>query len=144
MNKRIINNRQELLQSFQETSEAFDAIKNSIKKRESLIKEFLANTQTTVNKDPLEGSKLPQDNALRQAITSSLLTLKDQMIVWDKSVKNYACNAEFREKYGDSLLVFVYGKVKSGKSSLGNYIAYGISKPTSEIIASTNPRPCFF
>lgn len=49
---------------------------------------------------------------------------------WLSQVQQHEKGTEFREQLGDSLLVFVYGKVKAGKSSLSNYIATGAAQPT--------------
>jgi predicted GTPase len=32
-------------------------------------------------------------------------------------------NTQFRDEFNDSVLIFIYGKVKAGKSSLGNFVA---------------------
>lgn len=42
---------------------------------------------------------------------------------------------------GDSFLVYVYGKVNAGKSSLGNYIATGHHKPSREQVTQYH-REC--
>ncbi|PQJ96335.1 hypothetical protein [Chromatium okenii] len=59
-------------------------------------------------------------------------------------MNRYQRNTEFRENFGDSLLVYVYGKVKAGKSSIGNYVAYGHGDPHRSIIDAAEPTPEFF
>jgi polynucleotide 5'-kinase involved in rRNA processing len=49
---------------------------------------------------------------------------------WQKKIATQDTGVHFRAGFNDSLLVFVYGKVKSGKSSLGNYMAWGHTDPT--------------
>ena len=49
---------------------------------------------------------------------------------WDVKVLGRKTGVDFQSRFGDSLLVFVNGKVKSGKSSLGNYMAWGNTDPT--------------
>lgn len=144
MSKKNINNRNDLLDSFKAVSKDFDTIKDNIKSRELLINDLITKLTIASNKDPLLNSGLPKDHPLRKMTEDSLSIVKSQINEWDKSIRKYECNIQFREKFGDSLLVFVYGKVKAGKSSLGNYIAYGTSKPTSEIIDSATPKPKFF
>ncbi|MCG9059800.1 dynamin family protein [Laribacter hongkongensis] len=63
---------------------------------------------------------------------------------WLAAARAYHRQTDFRQRMGDSLLAYVYGKVKSGKSSLGNYLAYGISEPTVEQMAAVCPQPGFF
>ena len=55
---------------------------------------------------------------------------------WHKRLVTYDRNMKFRQGFTDSLVVFVLGKVKAGKSSLGNYVAYGTSTPQKPFPAS--------
>ncbi|PRD70569.1 hypothetical protein C6P61_00345 [Malikia spinosa] len=49
-------------------------------------------------------------------------------------------------RFQDSLLVFITGKVKSGKSSLGNYMAWGYTDPDEELKQQVTPHqvPIYF
>lgn len=49
---------------------------------------------------------------------------------WLYDIAGQEKGTDFRQKLGDSLLVFVYGKVKAGKSSLSNFMACGQSQPS--------------
>lgn len=51
------------------------------------------------------------------------------MQVWRERLDGLDADAAQRGGFADSLVVFVLGKVKAGKSSLGNYVAYGQSQP---------------
>ncbi len=59
-----------------------------------------------------------QLNAFIDTLTATNRAWREKLAAKDKGLA-------FRKNFSDSLLVFVYGKVKSGKSSLGNYIAWG-------------------
>ena len=50
---------------------------------------------------------------------------------WRERLDGLDINAVQRDGFADSLVVFVIGKVKAGKSSLGNYVAYGQSQPNA-------------
>ncbi|MFW7267845.1 dynamin family protein [Gluconacetobacter sp. Hr-1-5] len=63
---------------------------------------------------------------------------------WTQSVKAYRQRDDFALRRGRGRMVCVFGKVKAGKSSLGNYVAYGVSTPTSNIVADASPQPNFF
>lgn len=58
---------------------------------------------------------------------------------WLERIEKYDRNTAFRKGFTDSLVVFVLGKVKAGKSSLGNYMAYGRSNPDGAQIAGAQP-----
>ncbi|MDR0277052.1 MAG: hypothetical protein LBJ37_04145 [Paucimonas sp.] len=83
-------------------------------------------------------------NPLRQGAVDMAGRLKKQFDVWQARADKHMRGAEFREGYNDSLLVFVYGKVKSGKSSLGNYVAWGHSEPTAQMKAQAAVKPEYF
>ncbi|WJM96870.1 dynamin family protein [Pseudomonas defluvii] len=83
-------------------------------------------------------------NPLKGGATQMAQRLMDQFRVWEERAKVRAKGAEFRERYNDSLLVFVYGKVKSGKSSLGNYVAWGHSEPSAQLKGLATLKPTYF
>ncbi|HCG5282818.1 TPA: dynamin family protein [Vibrio parahaemolyticus] len=87
------------------------------------------------------------NNPVEKFIQVNFEQIHALMAMWEEKVNSYQTNLEFRKDFGDSLLVFVYGKVKAGKSSLGNYIATGQSDPTPEWLESLDEKlhkPQFF
>ncbi|MEZ9765621.1 hypothetical protein AB4278_22325 [Vibrio splendidus] len=87
------------------------------------------------------------NNPVEKFIQVNFEQIHALMAKWEYKVNSYQTNLEFRKDFGDSLLVFVYGKVKAGKSSLGNYIATGQSDPTPEWLESLDEKlhkPQFF
>jgi predicted GTPase len=59
---------------------------------------------------------------------------------WLARIEKHDRNTEIRKGFTDSLVVFVLGKVKAGKSSLGNYMAYGRSNPAETSITGAQPE----
>ncbi|MFA0431689.1 hypothetical protein AB4514_07410 [Vibrio cyclitrophicus] len=87
------------------------------------------------------------NNPVEKFIQVNFEQIHALMAKWEYKVNSYQTNLKFRKDFGDSLLVFVYGKVKAGKSSLGNYIATGQSDPTPEWLESLDEKlhkPQFF
>lgn len=78
-----------------------------------------------------QASQAKQPVMVRDAIQGYFSQTNQVLEAWQKKVNSYEAGLSFRKKFGDSLLVFVYGKVKAGKSSLGNYVATGNSQPNS-------------
>ena len=115
------------LQEAQELEEAFDA---SRAKLVSSISEHLKKSQ----KD------LPANNPLQSSLENFAATMTETSREWNTKVAGRQKGVEFRQGFEDSLLVFVSGKVKSGKSSLGNYIAWGHTDPTDSIKRQTPPE----
>jgi hypothetical protein len=131
-----VSPRQVFLNNLTQLKKEFSANTVDLRKREEILNRAF---------DELAGSTLiafglEKDNPLATAINNIAASLEN----WRGDIKRYQRNTEFREKFGDSLLVYVYGKVKAGKSSIGNYVAYGHGDPPLSIIDAAEPTPEFF
>lgn len=115
------------LKDAQELEQTFDA---SRAKLVQAISKHLQNAQKT----------LPEANPLQAPLSNFVATMKQTSHEWDAKVAGRQKGIEFRQGFEDSLLVFVSGKVKSGKSSLGNYMAWGHTDPTDGIKRQTPPE----
>lgn len=82
-------------------------------------------------------NSLPQNNPLQAPLHHFVASMAQTSREWDAKVAGRLKGVEFRLGFEDSLLVFVSGKVKSGKSSLGNYVAWGHTDPTEDIKRQT-------
>ena len=78
----------------------------------------------------------PKATDLASAVKESEETIAAAVSQWREAIDRFELNAKFREDFDDSLLVLVYGLVKSGKSSLGNFVAHGRVDPESSVIES--------
>ncbi|MDO5357273.1 MAG: dynamin family protein [Conchiformibius sp.] len=129
MNTHVVT-RVELLQSFEklkaEFGQALADAKEKDQKFEQLRDNFRQNLTHRLNKAQ---QQLPAKNPLAQQVANFVHLLEKTNKEWDEKVAGRDKGVKFREGFNDSLLVFVYGKVKSGKSSLGNYVAWGHTDP---------------
>lgn len=94
-----------------------------------------------------KASQAKQPKVVSEAIKTYFDQTNQVLEAWQKKVNSFEAGLSFRKKFGDSLLVFVYGKVKAGKSSLGNYIATGRSEFDSDWmneLATQLHQPEFF
>ena len=83
---------------------------------------------------------LPLANPLQAPLNNFVATMTQTSREWDVKVAGRQKGVKFRQGFEDSLLVFVTGKVKSGKSSLGNYMAWGHTDPTDDTKRQTLPE----
>lgn len=137
-------NRNDLLNVFAGIAGEFDQVKRQIDRRESVLKAQLRKLNDARKTSPWRESPLEQRHPLQDMAERCQQGLDSQLDAWIRNVENYERNTSFRKDFDDSLLIFVYGKVKAGKSSLGNYLAYGNSAPDAALIDSASPRPEFF
>lgn len=93
-------------QKFSEENKKFD--ENII----SLIENF-KNTIPTTSKD----------NPLAEIINEVSINFDTVFEKWKKQVDENKHTQKFRDEFSDQFLIIIYGKVKAGKSTLGNYFA---------------------
>ncbi|SEJ04730.1 Dynamin family protein [Azotobacter beijerinckii] len=136
--------RDELMASFHWLQEQFDRQRSDIRDKEQVFDQARASFATRLQKRRNDlGQMLDSDNPLRVLGDDLTRQLDGIFSAWEKQVAARAKGTRFREGFGDSLLVFIYGKVKSGKSSLGNYMAWGHSEPDASLKARS-PHPVYF
>lgn len=130
-------NREQLLASFHHLQHQFD---NSLQFARDLEAEFDRGRLQFVEQmsHALQGARqrLSGRHPLQEQLLSFIDVMEATRAEWDNKVAGREKGVRFRASFEDSLLVFVNGKVKSGKSSLGNYMAWGNTDPDDELKAS--------
>lgn len=136
--------RAELTAAFKALQGEFNSKKNDIKNKESDFDKQRENFTKQFNfRSKQLGNMIGHKNPLQLLTTDLTEQFKGIFDGWESQVAARSKGTKFREDFGDSLLVFIYGKVKSGKSSLGNYIAWGHSEPSVEI-KKKSQQPTYF
>jgi len=131
MNKEML--REELLVSFQRLQRQFDSSMEEAKRLDdTFITHYQASNTRLSTLLRNASDALPKSSPLSQSLSGFIKGLEAQDKAWEKELKHQANGLNFRSAFEDSLLVYIYGKVKSGKSSLGNYMAWGYTNPTPE------------
>lgn len=132
--------RDEFLEVMRELRDKFEAAKTNVDRREREFDDDLGKLIDFLKNEPLA---LPRGGeSLVASLSQESLKLRDYLtqvvVYWGDQVAKYERNTNFRRDHEDSLLVYIYGVVNSGKSSLGNFIAYGRSDPDDEFISKTS------
>lgn len=121
--------RPELLNVFKELQQKF----NFSQEQDQAFKNISAQFQQNMSAYLKASEKnIAENNPLFQQVENFRYILEATNQNWQKKIATQDTGVHFRAGFNDSLLVFVYGKVKSGKSSLGNYMAWGYTDPTDE------------
>jgi predicted GTPase len=137
--------RDEFLNCFVELENQFEQRKEEARYGEHEFFAALSRCHKTAQEHPLAGSKLKQNNALRELIDEQAQRIRKVFGQWERTIHDRHKRAEFKKRKADSsLLVFVYGKVKAGKSSLGNYVAWGWHDPTADAQQGGQTQPQYF
>lgn len=120
---------------------AFATVSTDMAAREAVLKAALAKTAAALQ-DGVGTTILNAGHPLARYMTDFNAELAELLQSWLDRVDRYDRNTAFRSGFTDTLVVFVLGKVKAGKSSLGNYVAYGSSNPDGA--ARVSGRAQFF
>lgn len=127
-------NREALLKSFEALQAQFESSLADALSHEKKFETIRQNFMRQLSAHLSEARKgLPDRNPLKQQVLGFVGLLEKTQAEWDKKVAGRKKGVEFRKDFEDSLLVFVNGKVKSGKSSLGNYMAWGHTDPDEQL-----------
>lgn len=137
--------RAELMITFQKLEEQFKQKKADVSSKESDFESARNVLNASLKSSGNEALKsIKEGNHLGDLLQNFISTLSRTEQEWDNRILGREKGTKFRSQFGDSLLVFVYGKVKSGKSSLGNYIAWGSTEPTADYKKLVSPKAKFF
>ncbi|WP_289048904.1 hypothetical protein [uncultured Psychrobacter sp.] len=147
MDNNKIERRAEFLNSFKSLQQRFDDSLKAAKEDEARFRRECEKFQSNVNKQLTTAkNKLAKNNPLSKQLIAFSEVIESTNNDWQNRIDKQDTGVRFREGFNDSLMVFVYGKVKSGKSSLGNYMAWGNTDPDSELKAQTpdSVQPVYF
>lgn len=139
--------RASFLKSFESLQKDFDASLQAAKEDEESFKDRCITFQSNIDTHLKRASNhIAEDNPLSQQMSVFSETIQRTNASWKVRIAKQDTGVRFREGFDDSLMVFVYGKVKSGKSSLGNYVAWGHTDPTEELKEQTlkEIQPIYF
>lgn len=124
---------QNLEETFRQLANRFSRVSQHINNYEETLNKQMKRFHQTVN-TPLNVN-IKNDLPIVNIFKELQRACKKKCDAWLQTTDTLRKNTNFRDKHSDSLLIYVYGKVKSGKSSLGNYVAYGRHDPSAEDIA---------
>lgn len=119
------------------------AIENEVKDKEQQLLNSINRLAEAVRKASTE----KQPKVVKELVTNYFSEVEKVLTAWQNRVANYDAGLSFREQFGDSMLVFVYGKVKAGKSSLGNFVVSGRGEPDEDWMSQLGKKlhsPEFF
>lgn len=133
--------REGLLESFESLQTQFDSSLATAKGQELDFEAMRQKFMQRLSAHLTDARKsLPDSNPLKPQVLGFVHLMEKTKAEWDTKVAGREKGVEFRQGFEDSLLVFVNGKVKSGKSSLGNYMAWGHTDPDDELKRQVAPR----
>lgn len=105
-------------QELAKLQQEFVSIGDEAKQRMDKMQALIAKLANDIHQQRID-NKLP----LAALLLANLASAKNAIAGFEQATQQHMFNTKFRDEFSDSLLVFVYGKVNAGKSSLGNLVA---------------------
>jgi len=105
-------------QELAKLQQEFASIGDEAKQRMDKMQALIAKLANDIHQQRID-NKLP----LAELLLANLASAKSAIAGFEQATQQHMFNTKFRDEFNDSLLVFVYGKVNAGKSSLGNLVA---------------------
>lgn len=131
-----------LCQMKKDLDEAFGRIDQTTQTMENQVQAVIAARKARLDgEDSLEEMGLPALYNERKTWIAAITSYHKKIV---SKIEEYHRRNLFSLKYGQGRMACVFGKVKAGKSSLGNFVAYGVISPDAHSIKSVSPQPTFF
>lgn len=131
-----------LCQMKKDLGQAFEHIDQATQTMENQVQAVIAARKARLDgEDSLEEMGLPALYDERKTWIAAITSYHKKIV---SKIEEYHRRNLFSLKYGQGRMACVFGKVKAGKSSLGNFVAYGVISPDAHSIKSVSPQPTFF
>lgn len=104
------------------TTDFADATKQAETKNQQLNK-LIGELSQSIGKTANKQHKKAQKTTLSDLLNAQISLAENTVNTFVEQAQTHRHNTQFRDEFNDSVLIFIYGKVKAGKSSLGNFVA---------------------
>lgn len=107
-----------------EEKDKFESIQNEISNTQNCIQDTITNLKSKQSDliESVKGSSLADEDLVSDVIESTAKLLQEKISQVDKDIKEGLSGMTFIEKFEKKFTVSVFGKVKAGKSYLGNFV----------------------
>lgn len=120
-----LSTHQEFYRHTSTLAQELKSIESQVRDKDQQLRHGISRLTSAVR----EAGKTKQSKTVSALVTGYFNQVDQVLSAWERRVDTYDAGLSLRHRFGDSLLVFVYGKVKAGKSSLGNFVATGHGAP---------------
>ena len=96
---------------------------DSIKVQRENISSVIENFSNKICAITIDESLNKNNPDLYNLFETSINETKNKIIIWAKNIEEQNNKEKFRDELKDKFIVIIFGKVKAGKSTLGNFIA---------------------
>lgn len=98
-------------------------VNNDLQYKRELLKKYVYDYNGNIQKIKIDKTLQKQNKEIAELLNSTLNILKDSSNKWIENFNNILEKEKFRSDLENYFIIIIFGKVKAGKSSLGNFIA---------------------
>lgn len=114
---------QNVVNSFYKEVDSINLSGNNLKMQRLKISNTLSNFSKEISSITIDKSLKENNKELYELFENSLMDALNKINSWIKSIEEQNNKEKFRDELKDKFIVIIFGKVKAGKSTLGNFIA---------------------
>ncbi|KIM08518.1 MAG: hypothetical protein KU28_03770 [Sulfurovum sp. PC08-66] len=118
------------INNFYEALKDISIINSNLDEKREELKKIVSDYQANTQKISLSPNLLNQNKELAGFLETSVNLLKESSYKWVEKFDALLEKEKFRSDLKNYFIIIIFGKVKAGKSSLGNFIAH--NKPQQE------------
>jgi len=120
------------IEAFYNSLKDIEIVNNHLNDKRELLKKYVYEYNTTIQNLKADKTLQNQNKEIGELLDSTLNILKNSSKQWVKNFDNILEKEKFRSDLENYFIIIIFGKVKAGKSSLGNFIAQ--NRPKNEKI----------
>jgi len=118
------------IEAFYDSLKDIELVNSNLDKKRELLKEYVYEYNKNIQNIKINQNILKQHKEIGKLLNQTIDILKNSSTKWVENFDKLLEKEKFRSDLESYFIVIIFGKVKAGKSSLGNFIAQ--NRPKNE------------
>jgi tRNA U34 5-carboxymethylaminomethyl modifying GTPase MnmE/TrmE len=111
------------LKSLYESLKDINIINNNVDEKRELLKNYIYTFDSSIQNLKIDENITKQNKEISNLLEETINIIKKSSNDWKENFDEMIIKEKFRSDLSNYFIVIIFGKVKAGKSSLGNFIA---------------------
>jgi len=121
------------IEAFYDSLKDISIVNNDLNDKRELLKKYVYEYNTNIQNLKTDKTLEKQNKEIGELLNSTLNILKNSSSKWIENFDKLLEKEKFRSDLENYFIIIIFGKVKAGKSSLGNFIAQ--NRPKDEKVS---------
>ena len=111
------------LKSLYESLKDINIINNNVDEKRELLKNYIYTFDSSIQNLKIDENITKQNKEISNLLEETINIIKKSSNDWKENFDEMIIKEKFRSDLSNYFIVIIFGKVKAGKSTLGNFIA---------------------